>query len=450
MSAQTIRQTEKLPTGQSRTMATLIAFFLPLGLSSCLVTISHVIINATLSKAAHPELIIASYAIGNSLFLLTERPAVLVRQTCSALVRDRLSFRAMSGVTYILIASTVAFGAVVSYTPVGYFIFRYLYGIGAEKVPAVLEGYRFFMWVSVFSAMRCLYHGVIITHMRTKWLTIGMAVRLLGMFALSQYFIHTNQVNSASVGAIIFASGMCIEMLVSSIEGKSLVRKLPERLERHTVTSKKHIFGFYKPLLYSSFIAVTIQPAVNALLGKTSNIELAVASFAVASSLFNLVMSFFTYIHQIVLNFYSGSPELVRRFQAIVSVIPIALLAVISWTPLETIILSGILGLQGNLLTATAAVLKAYLLLAVVLPWLDFGNGMLMLLRKTNIFVWSQIANASFAIVTLVSLVAAVPHWNGLIGVFAVTAGFTGELSIVWTAIYKQRKQKLNNINIKL
>ncbi|UUZ93867.1 hypothetical protein LJK87_04030 [Paenibacillus sp. P25] len=40
----------------------LLAFFIPLGISASLVTISHVIINSTLARSAHPEIIIASYA----------------------------------------------------------------------------------------------------------------------------------------------------------------------------------------------------------------------------------------------------------------------------------------------------------------------------------------------------------------------------------------------------
>ncbi|WP_199613661.1 multi antimicrobial extrusion protein MatE [Paenibacillus alkalitolerans] len=443
MSNVSLSQTAKPATARTTSMLTLVLFFLPLGLASCLVTITHVIIHATLSQAQQPEAVIASYAIGMSLFILTERPAVLIRQTCSALVRDRVSFRAMSGVTYILIAACIAFGAIISYTPAGPLVFRQIFGVKPGAVGSVVEGYRFLMWVSVFSALRCLYHGVIISQMRTKWMTIGMVVRLAGMFALSQYFIRMEQVDSGAVGALIFAAGMMIEALVSFLEGRILVRKMPERIQSHGITKKKQVFGFYRPLLYSSFIAVTIHPAVNALLGKTSDIELAIASFAVASSIFNLVMSFFTYIHQIVLNFHASSPELVRRFQLIVGFVPGVLLIAIGWTPIGSYIFAELLGLSGRLLPATIDVLRSFLALAFVLPWLDFGNGLLMLRRRTNVFVWSQCANAGLAVSLLVILVALVPSWNGSIGAVAITGGFAGELAVVWTALYLQHRSKL-------
>jgi hypothetical protein len=424
---------------KTHTMSSMLRFFIPLGFAACLVSITHTIIHSTLAQASHPEVAIAAYAIGMSLFMLTERPAVLVRQTCSALVRDRVSFRAMSGVTWLLIAAFIVLGTLISYTPLGTFIFREMYGADEAILPSIVNGYQFFMWVSVFSAIRCLYHGVIITQMRTKWVTIGMIIRLIGMLALSQYFIQTGKVDSGAVGALIFAAGMCIEAAVCYAEGRTLVKRFPERIENHEISNKRHIFGFYKPLLYSSFIAVTIPPAINALLGQTVDIALSIASFAVAGSVFSVVMSVFTYIHQIVLNFYQTSPRLVFQFQRFVGFAPSLIMASICWSPAGDWVLSEIMGLSGRLLPATLAVMKAFVLLGIVLPWLDFGNGFLMLFRRTNVFIWSQTLNAVSAISLLVLLVVLVPEWNGVIGPLAMTAGFTGELVVVAYALYRQR-----------
>ncbi|MCI3923860.1 multi antimicrobial extrusion protein MatE [Paenibacillus sp. TRM 82003] len=424
---------------RSPTIGGMLRFFVPLGLAACLVSITHSIIHATLAHATNPEVAIASYSIGMSLLALTERPATLVRQTCSALVRDRVSFAAMSGVTWALIGAFVAFGALVCYTPVGVWIFRDLYGAEDRLIGSILTGYQFFMWVSVFSAIRCLFHGVIIHQMRTKWVTIGMIVRLIGMAALSQYLIRTDQVHGGAAGAMLFAVGMAIEAAVCYAEGRTLTPRMPKRIEDHGVTSKRHIFGFYKPLLLSSFIAVTIQPAINALLGKTVDLELSIASFAVAASVFNVVMSVFTYCHQIVLNFYRTSPRLVVRFQCAVGFAPAVITALICWSPAGPFLLSEVMGLSGPLLSSTLDVLKAFVALGLILPWLDFGNGFLMLFRRTNVFLWSQTANAAAAISLLALLVAFAPHWNGVIGPLAMTAGFAGELAVVAIALYRGR-----------
>ena len=48
-------------------------FFIPLGISASLVTISHVIINSTLLGAPDPVVVIASYSVAMSLFGIFER-----------------------------------------------------------------------------------------------------------------------------------------------------------------------------------------------------------------------------------------------------------------------------------------------------------------------------------------------------------------------------------------
>jgi Na+-driven multidrug efflux pump len=257
------------------TIGRLFAFFVPLGLSASLVTVSHVIINSTLARSDHPEIVISSYAIGLSMIGIIERPGVLLRQTCSALVRDRVSFRAISWIALYLFVGMMAVGGAISYTPLGEWLFLYAFGVNPELLPAIIDVYRVLMFVAVFSGLRCLFHGIIISHLRTKWLTIGMIVRLVAMYLLSLYYIRTG-VHSGTVGAIIFLTGMIIEALVAVWEGTKLLRTLPKKKEGYPVERMTDILPFYRPLFFSSLIVVTVSPLINAMLGKTVNVDLAI------------------------------------------------------------------------------------------------------------------------------------------------------------------------------
>lgn len=77
-----------------------------------------------------------------------------------------------------------------------------------------------------------------------------MIFRLAGMYGLSLYFIYTDSINSGRVGAIIFAAGMMIEALVSYLEGRSIMRKMPTKLEEHPVESKGDVFRFTSHCFY--------------------------------------------------------------------------------------------------------------------------------------------------------------------------------------------------------
>ncbi|RKN85000.1 multi antimicrobial extrusion protein MatE [Paenibacillus ginsengarvi] len=416
---------------QRLTMRQLFAFFIPLGLSASLVTISHVIINSTLARSPDPEIIIASYAIGLSMLGVIEKPAILLRQTCSALVRDRISFKAMTNVAVCLLIGMFAAGLVISYTVVGKLLFRYLFGAEDTMLEAIIHVYRVLMFVSIFSGIRCLYHGILISNMRTKWLTVGMVVRLVAMYAVSLYFIHTNRVTSGQVGAIIFLVGMVIEAAVSVLEGRKLARSLPLKKEGHEVERTGHIFGFYRPLLFSSLIAVVIGPAINAMLGKTSDIQLSIASFAIAGSLTQLVQSFFMYMHQIVLNFYRKDAALALRFALLCGFVPTILLGVLGYTPVGPWFMEHVMGVNQRLMEASLHALRVFMLMTLLYPWLDFCNGLLMLRGQTKVMMFSQAANVTVTLATLLVCVAAAPGWNGMIGALAQSLGIAGELSVV-------------------
>lgn len=416
------------------TLAQMFAFFIPLGLAQSLVTISHVIINGTLTRAANPEAVIASYAVAMSLLGITERPAVLLRQTCSALVRDRISFRAVSRVAFYLLAGIVLFGALVSYTGFGKLIFGTLFGVNGEQVKPIMHVYRFAMFVSIFSGLRCLFHGIIIFNKRTFWLTIGMVVRLLAMYALSQFYIARG-VDSGQVGAVIFLFGMIIEAAVAVWEGMRLYRKeLPEKKPDHPYEKPGQIFSFYRPLLYSSFIAVIIGPSINIVLGKTTDMERSIAAFALASSVCQLVLSFFSYLHQIVLNFYRTDPSTVKRFTLLMAFIPSVLLAILSFTPLGAWVMTHPLGAKELLLEESLKALRLFVLMTLAFTWLDYANGMLMLFGQTKVMIWSQASNVAVVLLTLTLCLVLAPQLNSRIGVLAQSLGVVAELCFVlWT-----------------
>ncbi|CAM4375835.1 multi antimicrobial extrusion protein MatE [Paenibacillus tarimensis] len=405
----------------------MLAFFVPLGLSASLVALSHVIVNGTLSRSLNPEATIAGYTIAMSLFIITERPVVFLRQTCSALAGDRVAFRAVGWVTLYLLLFTLVFGSVMSYSPLGAALFRGVYTIGDELVAEVLKGYRVLFLVTVFSAIRCLYHGIIIRNMQTKWLTIGMVVRLAAMYLLSLYFISSGHEIDGRTGALIFLAGMMVEALVSWLEGRRIYRVMPEKHASSGVSRVRDVFPFYRPLIMTSFLSVLIGPSINAMLGKTSQIELAIASYAIALSVTTLITSFYTYVHQIVLNFYQEDPRGVWRFALLFHTVPALLVALLAFTPAGPVIVGFVIGGEGQLLDESLRVLRVFVLFALVFPWVDFGNGLVMLRKQTRLMAFSQLGNVIVTVAALLVAAAAVPGWNGMVGALAQSCGLAAE-----------------------
>jgi len=428
-------QQESVSPSESVKLSNILTFFVPLGLAASLITLSHVIINSVLSRAAQPELVIAAYTIALSIFTITERPAFLLRQTTSALSGDRASFRAMRKLTLLLIVFTLLFGFLIGFTPFGDWLFRLVFNTDDATTPAVVNTYRVVMFVTVFSALRCLYQGIIIRNMQTKWLTIGMAVRLTTMYGIGLVFMSRPEHINETTGAWLFLVGMAVEALVSWLEGRRIYRTMPEQVKDNSVRNVRDVFPFYKPLLYSSFIAVIVSPSINAVLGKTDQIEVSIASYAIALSVVNLVNSFFSYIHQIVLNFYQKDARMVFRFTLGAGMIPGCLVILLSFTPLGHWFIGSVMGVQGELLQGSLSVLRVMAIISLVFPWVDYCNGLCMLNKRTKLMLWSQTSNVCTTLILLIVLLFAAPHWNGVVGALASSCGITAELIIVYTLL---------------
>lgn len=268
-----------------------------------------------------------------------------------------------------------------------------------------------------------------------------MIIRLAGMYSLSLYFIWSDSVTSGTVGAIIFAAGMLIEAAVSYLEGRKIVQHMPEQIEEHHIKTKGQVFYFYKPLLLSSLVAMFIGPIINIMLGKTEGIALAISSFAIAGSIMQLMLSFFTYIHQIVLNFYTEYPKKVNQFALTMGFIPFLLTLTVAYTPLGPWFLEHAMNVHGELLEESLRTLQAFILFTLITPFLDYSNGLILLRGQTKTMFRSQTANAICTTIVLVILVLASPGLNGVIGAVAQSTGLLAELLIVWMVIRKTNRE---------
>ena len=133
-----------------------------------------------------------------------------------------------------------------------------------------------------------------------------MCIRLIVM-AMARRLVVRCGVDGAWVGAALFLAGMIVEAAVGFIEGHKIIRQTPEVNELHEKLTMSKVFAFYRPLLYSSFLAVFIGPSINAMLGRTVDFQLAIASFAVGMNIFMLINNFAFYAHQLALQFYEGT-----------------------------------------------------------------------------------------------------------------------------------------------
>ncbi|MDN4524172.1 multi antimicrobial extrusion protein MatE [Fictibacillus fluitans] len=425
----------------------MLAFFIPLGFSASLTSITHVIINGTLGRADHAEIIIANYAIALSLFGIIERPVLVFRQTCSALVKGQASFQVLFSVFVRVTIAIFLVCALIGFTPLGNWIFLTLFDADPASLNQLFSSFRIIALVILFSGMRCLYQGIIINHYETKWITAGVIFRLAGMLIISFSLVHFDLVKSSSAGALIFLTGMVIECGFSVWRGRSILAEQGEIEEPEL--KKKEIYSFYTPLVFYLSFQTIIIPIIYAFLGKIENVHMGIASFALAFSITNLVLSFFMYTHQLVLQFFKNNRSTVIECVIVFSLVPSLLLCVLCFTPAGLWFMSHIMGTNEALGQECLSVLKYFIIKTLVFPWVDFLGGILMLQKSTRSMLKPQVLNIITVCVLIVPLVYYLPDLNGRAGAIAASIGELAGLLAVYQVVRKvlQRKKPQTEIS---
>jgi progressive ankylosis protein len=425
--------------------STLIRFFIPLSLSSSLVICSQLIVNSTLARAPDPELAISSYAIGFALFMIMERPISQLRQTCTAWVKDKQSFNAMRKVVIYVWFTLLCLGLLFIFTPLGNVAIQVLYRTDLGMASSVIHILSILLIVTFLSSMRSLYQGVLIKDMNTKWMTIGIALRLTVMFLLSIICIHSGMTINVTIGAWMLLAGYTVETGISVWVGRKLVHKLESKRVTGQKSITKRIFNYYKPMFFSSILYVFVGPSIQAILGRTDDIKLAIASYTVALGIFQLGQSLVIYMHQVVLNFHKLNSKVVRNAAFWFSFMPVTILIIFSLTPIGRWVMEHLMGLSPQLIEASLNNIVIFILMAMIFPWIDYCNGLVMLKNNTGWFIISQGSNIAFTIIALFILTIWAPHWNGLIGALAQTTGVIIELMII-IFVVKKSNHEVNEV----
>lgn len=413
-------------------MLRIIKFYIPIGISSMLAALTHVIVNSVLARSDTPDRTISTYAVALSLSFLIDMPLNAIRQTSSTYSRDRTSFRAVARLTLLLVGVLVGLSILIGWTPLGAGLFRKVFGVKEEMVLPTVHVYQVLAFLYVFSGLRGLFQGIIINQLRTGWMTLGMGIRVAVMFGMSWLFIHNGWINDGRAGAWIFFAGIMIECTVAVWEGWSLQTKLPPEREEDTVRRTRHLLPFYMPLLYSSVILVVLNPSIQAGLNSSFNATLAVASYAVAIQLSNMTAWFCASVHQIVIQFYRKEPRNVVTMVAALSILSPLFLWTVSTEFAGSWLLEGVMGLKGELLGAVRQLLLLITVQAALFPWIDYIAGKSMLYGRTRVILMGKLCSVTFSLLLLATCVYAFPGLNGALAGVVTSAGACVELIIVY------------------
>ena len=413
-------------------MNDLIKFFMPMAAMAMIMKASHNIINYALGKTPDTAIALSSYSVAMSLSMMIMAPIWVLSKATTAVAQNKKSAKNSIRVALQATVLVSAIMILIAYTPLSKFVFTTLMGVSEEIFPHVLAVFKVFILMPILGAIRATHQSFIALRRKTIWLTIGTIIRIISMFVITKAVIGFNLVKGSYIGALILVIGFGIEGLVWFIKGKSWLKEANNNDEEENSVPK--IWILLLPLIIAQLINGFVGTGISAGLNRVPNPELALSSYFLSRTIAWIFLAVSFSASQMVLVFVKRHDDLqvVKKFVYVLSVVMVALISILAFTPLGEFVYVNILNVEIGLAKLALKSLAVFAFTPPAMFIVEFYQGILIKGRESKKITLCKVLNITVLTATTFILVKFAPQLGGMIGSISFTVSFYFEAAIAY------------------
>jgi hypothetical protein len=424
-------------------------FFVPLGITSSLTTLTHSFFNAAIASLPSPEVYLSAFTVAKSLLHVIQNPVGMVRQAVTALVTNSESYHKIKYRIFLLATLVFLLFVVFVFTGGASWTFKNIMGLKGKVLEAASIIIKVFIFFPLVITLRNFFQGIAIKFSRTPIVTVATVARVIFVASIAMLAGKIDFIPPGVFAGLLFLGAASIEAFTVftgvKIHTKSIPRKLDEVLKDKPNVDVKEItnrlfLSFMGPLILTSLIRSLSKPIIDSGLARTTSPEIAISAYAVAWGLGIIIVSPLMMFHQVPLHFIDseGNNEYqrksVKKFAKYLSIILALIIIIMSFTSIGVYIMKNFIGVSEKIVVLAIDVLKIMSLLPIVRVIRQYYWGIFMLKHKTKYLSNGKIVNlialsSAIFIVTLSN--PANPEIIGITGMIVGEAFESGYLSWV-------------------
>jgi hypothetical protein len=370
--------------------ADIFRFYLPLVLTSQMMTLSGPVINLGVGRSEDPTLNFAGYWLGFAVVLFLESPCLVVQQVAAALVGGFQSLRRLF-LTSVL-AGIVASLAIlaVSSTAAGDVLFRTFIPTTDRVAELARRVMAIQAPIPILVCIRGVANGLAIRERRTPLVARATLVRIVILSTIVAAAVWLHNGSGAIAGAWALTTGIACEAATVVAGTFPFVRwRYRRRRTAEGELTYSLIFKVAAPLIVAGVVWTITRPVINAVVGLLPDPELAQAGFGVILPLILVTCSPLWTLQNVSLVLPETRADLrqVIRFSAAAALIFTVGILALALSPVSDLVLRRGFGLSPRL---EADVRPAVYLIAiepVLLTARAYSQGLLMKARRTEAFL---------------------------------------------------------------
>ncbi len=363
-------------------------FYVPLLLTSQMMTLSGPLINVAVGRASDPKLDLAAYWIGFSILMFIESPCLISQQVTATLTTG---YRSLFKIFFTALAVGILAGitsVLVAVTPLGDIVFLRLIHTTAEVAARAGHVLLLLSPLPLLIALRGVGNGLAIRERKTVIIARATAFRVLVLASVVGAVVALNTGSGALAGAAALLTGLVVETTLVLIGVMPFVRRFrAARDGDNTDLSIADIFRVAMPLAVAAYVWTVSRPIVNGILGRLPDPVLAQAGFGVVAPVVLLTCSPLWALQNVSLILVKTKSDLARvlRFSVVLAVFFSIAIFIVLITPLRDLVLEGAFTLSPEMVREVTPALFLIVLEPYFLGWRSIAQGLLMKAKRTGI-----------------------------------------------------------------
>lgn len=378
-------------------------------------------LTALIARLGEPEFNLAAYGVAFAFALMIEAPVIMMLSASTALVKTRTSFLKLKNFTLAINIAATVIMLLISIPQIFSFI-----GIDLMKLPqeiSELTNYAIMILIPWPAAIgyRRFYQGILIRNKLTKRVAYGTFVRLCAM-TTTAFILFFSKTSGVIVGATALSTGVIAEAIATRLMASRIVKKVSANNEFEEI-SYAEIWKFYFPLAMMAFISLGIHPVVTYFVGRAKMPIESLALLPVINSLVFIFRSVGLSYQEVALALLRTYDDykILKRFAYALATSSVALLAMISLTPLSEIWLINVSGLATEIARLGYLPLMIYTIFPSLTVLIGFQRSILMYGKRTTPISTATIIEVGLMCLMLLWAI----NFTEWVGVTAAVIGYT-------------------------
>lgn len=411
-------------------MADRLRFFGPMSLYYLLMTVTHIVVAAGMSRSENSAAALGGYGLAFALGGLANLTAYSVRNLVLVLGPAPGPFRAATRLTVTLASLLVLVHCLIAFTPLGRWIYGGLLGVEGALLTHTLAGYAVMPVTVVAEATRGLLHGRLVTMRRPGVMVVGMVVRLTATAAWVAVAAAIRLEPAALIGTIGMTVAVGAEAAVALWAHLRSPRPAPDDVPPPT---PRQAWRLFLPLGGVALITAVGPAVVISALAAGPQPAISLAAFQLSETVAGILIQFLAPLPDVVCLFGRGEGDGRRqwRFCAQVGGVVMLALALLGVPAVGGRVIEWMYGATGALGRETVLAVLTKALYAAAFTVYQFLLGLALLGGNTRAPFFAKSVGLGGALLAA----ALLPHVGAATGVWVQTAAATCEaLLLLWLA----------------